>query len=272
MSEPRIALLLTGTIGKIYTNKRSYDWSEDVDYRIALEHYRKNMFDVNPNIDVFIHCWDKKYEKQVIEDYNPKMAQFQDQINFPERFTPSEPFDDRTLIRRMYNRSRWYSTAKVAEMKRSWEKTNNFTYDYVMTSRLDCAFLKEFKFTDYNSNQFWAPKDDVNLDICNTRKLFLDYWFFSNSENMDKFNSLYFILEDLDKAKFEKTGKGMNAHEDSWIWANNCNFDIQYTLDESVDHDLVRAIYEDCHYQGEEFSGIETLTKYDKYPRDNGRF
>ena len=145
MSEPRIALLLTGTIGKIYTNKRSYDWSEDVDYRIGLEHYRKNMFDVNPNIDVFIHCWDKQYEKQVIEDYNPKIAQFQDQINFPERFTPSEPFDDRTLIRRMYTRSRWYSAAKVSEMKRSWEKSNNFTYDYVMTSRLDCAFLKELK-------------------------------------------------------------------------------------------------------------------------------
>ncbi len=33
--EPKIALLLTGTVGKIYTNKKSNDWSENVDYRIG---------------------------------------------------------------------------------------------------------------------------------------------------------------------------------------------------------------------------------------------
>ena len=269
--EPKIALLLTGTVGKIYTNKKSYDWSENVDYRIGLEHYKQNILDVNPNVDVFIHCWNKEYEKQIISDYKPKIAQFQEQLTFPETKIIEPPFDERNLTRRMFTRSRWYSVAKVPELKKSWEKTNDFTYDYVMTSRLDCAFLKELKFKDYDPEKFWAPKDHIDFDMCNKTDVFLDYWFFSNSKNMDRFNSLYFVLEDLDRIKFEQLGKGMNSHEDSFLWARECDLDVNYTLDESVDHDLVRAIYEDCHYK-EEFSGINKLTKYKQYPRDNGRF
>ena len=79
------------------------------------------------------------------------------------------------------------------------------------------------------------------------------------------------VFDNLDRIKFEQLGKGMNSHEDSFLWARECDLDVNYTLDESVDHDLVRAIYEDCHYK-EEFSGINKLTKYKQYPRDNGRF
>ena len=34
------------------------------------------------NPDVFIHCWDTQYEKQLIELYQPKRSKFQEQIQF----------------------------------------------------------------------------------------------------------------------------------------------------------------------------------------------
>ena len=275
MSEKRIALCLTGTVGNVYTNKKKYEWSDLVDYRIALHFYKKHMQDINPNLDIFIHCWNKPFEKEIIEAYKPKIAQFEKQIDFPEHAIPADgsTFDDGTVNRRNFTRSRWYSYAQVLAMKREYEKRNDFKYDYVMTSRLDCAFLKDFNFSDYDNSKFWAPKDELDMDTCMANKVFLDYWFFSNSENMDKFGTLYHHLDELDAWKFKNIGHGLNSHEDSYKFVSEgLNLDIAYTLDESIDHDLVRAIYENCEYQGKTFTGVEKLTKYDKYPRGTGRF
>ncbi len=42
----RVALCLHGVVGHLYTNKQQLSWSEDVDYRIGLEHYRRHLFAV----------------------------------------------------------------------------------------------------------------------------------------------------------------------------------------------------------------------------------
>ena len=47
--------------------------------------------------------------------------------------------------------------------------------------------------------------------------------------------------------------------------------EVDYMFTESKDHDLVRAIYENCEYNNI-FNGIKNLTKYKQYPRNNGRF
>ena len=46
---------------------------------------------------------------------------------------------------------------------------------------------------------------------------------------------------------------------------------VDYLFTESKDHDLVRAIYEDCEYTNN-FKGIKNLIKYKQYPRNTGRF
>ena len=80
----RIALCLSGIVGKLYTNKGNYKWENDVDFRIGHYHYKKHIFDVNENVDVFIHSWDTKYENEIVNTYNPKKYKFQEQIIFDE--------------------------------------------------------------------------------------------------------------------------------------------------------------------------------------------
>ena len=67
----KIALCLSGTVGKIYTNKKQYEYDQDVDYRIGLEHYKRHLFKHN-DVDVFMHCWDKKYEKEIVKVWDAK--------------------------------------------------------------------------------------------------------------------------------------------------------------------------------------------------------
>ena len=78
----RAAFLLSGVVGKFYTNKQGMEWSGDVDFRIGHHFFKKHIFDVNDTVDVFIHSWDTQYEKQLIELYQPKKSKFQEQIQF----------------------------------------------------------------------------------------------------------------------------------------------------------------------------------------------
>ena len=255
----KIALCLQGTVGNVYTNKKQYEHREDVDYRIGLEHYKKHLFE-NNDVDVFIHCWNTKYEKEIVNDYNPKKYRFEEQKEFNLETT-----------RLNYMKSRWYSQKKVLDLKKLYELENNFTYDYVMVSRFDQAFLTDLNFSNYDPNKFWAPNDQELKEHSMNTEMFLDYFFFSNSKNMDKFGRLFDNWDSIRLWKQQEMNKDSNAHEDSFIFAKMNNFDIDYLFEESKDHDLVRAIYKDCEYKNK-FDGIENLEKYDQYPRHNGRF
>ena len=166
----KIALCLQGTVGNVYTNKKQYEHQEDVDYRVGLEHYKKHLFE-NNNVDVFIHCWNTKYEKQIVNDYTPKKYCFAEQKEF-----------NLETKRLNYMKSRWYSQKKVLDLKKLYELENNFTYDYVMISRFDQAFLTDLNFSDYDSNKFWAPNDQELKEHSMNTEMFLDYFFFSNSK------------------------------------------------------------------------------------------
>ena len=102
--------------------------------------------------------------------------------------------------------------------------------------------------------------------------MFLDYFFFSNSKNMDDFGLLYDNLDSIREWKKENLNKDLNAHEDSFLFTKMLNLSVDYLFKESKDHDLVRAIYENCEYNDGKFKGIESLKKYKEYPRHNGRF
>jgi len=255
----KTALCLQGTVGNIYTNKKDYKYKENVDYRIGLEHYKEFLFK-NNDVDIFIHCWDEKYKNQMLTDYNPKSYIFEPQIDFNLETT-----------RLNYIKSRWLSQKKVLDLKQKYEIANNFKYDYVMVSRFDLAFLTDLVFTNYNPNKFWAPNDQETKEKSSQTEMFLDYFFFSNSINMDKFGSLFDNLDNIRKWKLDNLGKDLNAHEDSFLFTKMLGLEVDYMFTESKDHDLVRAIYENCEYNNI-FNGIKNLTKYKQYPRNNGRF
>ena len=59
---------------------------------------------------MFIHCWDEKYEKEIVKLYKPKKSKFEKQIVF-----------DENDIRRHFIESRWYGAKQVNELKKEYE-------------------------------------------------------------------------------------------------------------------------------------------------------
>lgn len=242
----RIALCLHGVVGHLYTNKQQRSWSEDVDYRIGLEHYRRHLFAVNDCVDVFIHSWSTDYAERITGDYQPRRQLFQTQIDFKQ--------DSLALN---YLKSRWYSTQTVVELKKKYEQDQGFTYDWVMLSRFDLALLRDLDFAKYDRNIFYAAQHDPCDDLTNDG--FCDLFFYSNSPDIDRFASLYNFWGDY---------RIFNAHQEAYLHAQKLGLSIGYDLLRGDGFQLVRGVYENCQYAGDEFPGLEKLTKAATYPED----
>jgi hypothetical protein len=242
----RIALCLHGVVGNLYTNKRQLSWNQDVDYRIGLEHYRRHLFAVNESVDVFIHSWSTEYAQRITRDYRPKRQIFETQIDFKQESQA-----------RNFLKSRWYSTQAVVDLKRKYEQSEGVTYDWVMLSRFDLALLCDLNFAKYDRNIFYAARhgpsgSQTNDGLC-------DLFFFANSPAIDRFASLYNVWEEYGI---------FDAHKESYAHAQRLGLSIGYDLLRGEGFQLVRGIYENCEYAGEEFPGLENLTKAAIYPDD----
>ena len=243
----RVALCLCGVVGNVYIDKKEYSYHSDVDYRIGLEHYRNHLFSEQYDVDVFVHSWSTQHKEGISKDYQPKLSLFEEQIDFGLE-----------TKRLNFTKSRWYSTKRVVELKRQYEEANDFEYDWVLLSRFDLCLLKDLDFSMYNRDTFYAPHDCYDPKKSYESPMFLDYWFFSNSKNMDKFSILY--------DKWDEYGI-YNAHKESFWHAYQLKLNIDYTFMEHKDHELTRALYDNCEHNQGEFKGLDSLVKFEEYPK-----
>jgi hypothetical protein len=240
----RVALCLHGVVGHLYTNKQQRTWCEDVDYRIGLEHYRRHLFAVNDCVDVFIHSWSTQYAERITRDYRPQRQIFETQIDFKQETLPLN-----------FLKSRWYSTQAVVELKKKYEQDQGFTYDWVMLSRFDLALLRDLDFAKYDRNIFYAARHGTNDGDVNDG--WCDQFFFANSPDIDRFASLYNLWEEY---------RIFDAHKESYFHAQSLGLSIGYDLLRGDGFQLVRGLYENCQYAGDEFPGLENLIKAQTYP------
>ena len=240
----RVALCLHGVVGHLYTNKPQHIWTEDVDYRIGLEHYRRHLFAVNDRVDVFIHSWSTQYAERLTRDYQPRRQIFETQIDFKQ-----------DTLKLNFLKSRWYSTQAVVELKKQYEQDQGFTYDWVMLSRFDLALLRDLDFKKYERNIFYAARHGAIDGQKNDG--WCDLFFFANSSDIDRFASLYNVWDGY---------QIFNAHEESYFHAQSLELSIGYDLLRGDGFQLVRGVYENCQYAGDEFPGLENLTKATSYP------
>ena len=189
-----------------------------VDFKIGYEHYQKHILDKN-DCDIFIHTWSIDHEKGVKEIYKPKKSIFEKQIIFHKpNLLQKIVSKEHMRLHSIY--SRWYSTKKAIELKRQYEEEKNFKYDCVFLTRFDVAFFTDVIFKDFDMSKFYAAhvnnyytpdgkkilnrefhRLSKNIDISKLvrkpsgypfdKRGIADYWFFSNSEAMDKFSKLY---------------------------------------------------------------------------------
>jgi hypothetical protein len=157
-------------------------------------------------------------------------------------------------------KSRWYSTKAVVELKKKYEQDQGFTYDWVMLSRFDLALLHDLDFAKYDRNIFYAGRHDPSDDQTNDG--FCDLFFFSNSHDIDRFASLYDVWEEY---------RIFNAHQEAYVHTQKLELSVGYAFVRGDGFELVRGIYENCQYAGEEFAGCENLIKAATYPLERFR-
>jgi hypothetical protein len=257
----KIALCLHGNVGMLYTNKRNYKWNQFVDYRIGYEHYKKHLLDINDNVDVFIHSWSTEFEKGIVETYKPKSFLFEKQKVFGAKWS-----DETGATRKEYTFSRWYSAKESMRLKKEYEQKNNFEYDIVISTRFDLLFLMDINFSLFeNTSYLYVP---LNKNYMKHNPRILDYFFFSNSTNMDKYiGGLYdWLLPRLEIT--DQSGK-TDSHTDSMVFAKECNLEVVMAEDYKEPETIIiaRALYDDCQFRGDNYPGVDNLKVLNNYPR-----
>ena len=257
----KIAFCLHGNVGMLYTHKRNYKWDQYIDYRIGYTHFKKHIFNINNNVDVFIHSWNTDFEKGIKDIYKPKLSLFEKQKTFGAEWK-----DKVGATRKEHMFSRWYSAKESLRLKREYEEKNNFTYDYVISTRFDLLFLEDLNFNLFEDNSLlYVP---LNKNFMSHNPRILDYFFFSNSKNMDEYiGGLYDWLLPRLKIK-DKLGK-LDAHTDSMVFAKKCNLQVTMIEDYREPESIIiaRAYYDDCEYKGKNFTGVNNLKILKHYPR-----
>jgi hypothetical protein len=245
----KIAFCLMGIVGADYKHGQG----QAVDYRIGHHFHNKHIFEANKDhdIDVFLHSWSKEFEEEIVETYRPRRYLFEDQIDFYQN-----------NIRLNAIKSRWYSTKAVMKLKSQCEDENNFKYDFVMVYRFDHIFLRDLIFPDFDTNYFYAAhRDDCSSNQCRCiiTNRFYDAWFFGNSEDMDKYSSLYDFWEDYGI-------RDPHAEVVHHINQMGLNKRLKHIFYEKVDFDNVRAKIKNCEYTNREFN-VDDLEWFSNYPK-----
>jgi hypothetical protein len=242
-----------GGVGKVIPPEESFDY------------YKKHIFDKNDDIDVFIHSWSHQHKSDIERVYSPKLSLIEEQIDFPHSKKMKDPINSLYDIKASVGRvvkgilnprrreqrdkakfracSRWYSSKKVLELKKSYEEQHGFKYDMVMVTRFDVAFFTDLVFDKYDPKYFWAshwndlprPENNNTLAFNNNYEGsgFLDLWFFSNSENMDKFSELYDNIHKYPVSPHFSP----RSHVDTFLSKDQ----IKYTLFRWQDFEMIRS-------------------------------
>jgi hypothetical protein len=177
----RIAISLFGLIGSMDGKSGCSITGADQVLDLAYKHWYEHVISKNDQIDFFIHSWNVELQDSINTLFKPVATQYEQQKIFevPEYVVGEE-------IRKQSHYSRWYSTQRSMQLKRQYEEQNNFKYDWVMSARFDIAWKVPVIFSEYNNDIFYYGGFHRGESI-----KVIDFWFFSNSENMDKFSDLY---------------------------------------------------------------------------------
>ena len=232
----RIALCLQG-LSSGYNEKNN-----PVSSLPCLESIKSNIISINDNVDIFIHTWnEKKSIKDSIKHLFKKELKnsiFEKQIIFEDKNNPPiyQPVHNRQYH---VTKSRWYSQMKSIELKKQYEKENNFTYNFVMISRFDCLYYTPIDFTTLDPTKFYAShwEGKTSAGVPHNLNGFLDYWFIANSSNMDLFGDLYNKLDE-----YLSEGISLSNHVLSKYYIEKLGLtdNISYMLNEHKDFNLNR--------------------------------
>ena len=243
----KIALSFRGKIGH---SKGRDGHGDELDLNINFNHLKKYILDEYENVDIFIHSISADIEnsKEKLEIFKPIYLEVEKQKKFGMEKDISllemgdEGINGNTSGQKLRVISEKYSMYKCLDQVEKYEEENKFKYDVVMITRLDVGFFKDIDFSKYDMNYFYASnRNDPPLKENNYKANYLnhyagyafqDLWFFSNSENLDKFSKLYDEIENYEI----NPHRSSMQHVKKFIGKNK----IKYTLYRWFDYELLR--------------------------------
>jgi len=193
---------------------------------IGFKFIKKYLIDPNKEhqIDFFLHAWyDEKEigkawdsaqpypegkngyiktgtDKFLLNSYKPLKYIIEHQKDFSNH---TISFNSHFSAKQNILASFFYSMNKSSELKKEYEKENNFKYDMVIRTRYDLAYMKPVDFSQFKPNldkiivpaKFQTDQDNFN----NKNKPMVDIFAASTSENMDIFCDIYNNMKMLNK-------------------------------------------------------------------------
>lgn len=234
----KVALCFHGNVG--YTEKlrgSNLGELEQLDLSEPILSIKNNLIN-HYNTDVFMHSWSIDRKEELIKELKPKSYLFEKHKNF------SKDFRDRKNA----TLSRLYSIKKSNDLKKKYEKRNNFKYDVVVHTRFDLIWFtkvplnqdfenKNIYFPNWNSSEGENDLGPYNKDNINIGKRVYETWFFTTSDISDKYTKLYNNRRRLNYL----CGKSWSPHKFFYLQAEVCNnFKVKNVLYRDYDYQLYR--------------------------------
>lgn len=197
--KPRIALCISG-------QPRSF--------MEAYPYIKKNLIDCNPNVDVFLHCWfnaenagqayrktsntmtglqtpiEKLNTPELLRSlYKPTLMLVEPQVDFTERAL-QHPEIPRDTTNTFGSISMWTSIKRCNDLRKQYENTNGFTYDYVIRHRFDCIIPRKIHVTRLQKGVLHGHAIDLDGPVC-----LYDQTFIGSSDELDSIAGLVNLID-----------------------------------------------------------------------------
>ena len=179
----RVAFCLHGLVGSIKGKNGDLYGGSDKVLELSFKHNFKNI--LGDSVDVFMHSWSTEVQEKLITLYRPVKYLIEPQIQFE---IPS--YIKANHKRTFAHLSRWYSYKECVRLKAEYEKNSKFEYALVLVQSFDLCWNTAIPFEQLDTKVLYVG--DSTLD---SRQEWSDRWFISNSQNMDKFATMFDKIE-----------------------------------------------------------------------------
>jgi hypothetical protein len=212
-------------------------------FKKSFAYIEDNLLKNFKNLDVYLHCWGNELSEEdrncILRLYNPKEYLFEDEkfhiLNYPFLQSKSKP---------NHVFSMFFSIMKANELKKKYEKENNFKYDWTFRLRFDFAlnkFFDESILKSLNNKLIYVNNFEENPNPhC------ADCFGFSGSESMDIYSNTYNNILSYGETGTTLAGESMLYRQFMEHNLQLARFDVQHPFNPDFTtcwcrHSLIRA-------------------------------
>jgi FkbM family methyltransferase len=265
IKKPKTAIIISGfmrTYNEVFDNLKKYVINNFYEPDIFIYTYNIEGLQIKKNGEIFFDETKKINESDIINLYKPVNIKFNSFNNIHNKLYLDIPDDDLMivsgssapdkLLNQIYG---WYC---VNEMKKEYEKQNNFVYDVVLKIRPDIDFLSKINNDEImkcmydkkiiyipgypNANHGHPTCTDClkyyhsgihNKEIC-------DIFVMTNSKNMDHYCNLYTTYKDIYYEGYNYLGNKIKKHTN---WKYMIKKDKYWLVDPGVVAENICCFY-----------------------------